>query len=211
VVGGYDGDIGQYYATLQIFDTVTRTWTSGADAPVVFNGPGVVSYGGKLYVFGGAYGGPNNPPYVYDPGSNTWTSLSLMPTAACFAAAAPIGTTGKILVMGGYSSSWVEQASTQEYDIAANSWTPRSNMKKPRARAAGINNGNKVFCLHGAAKDNDYLADGEWYGSGIWRNTIFGSQELFTSLPGRYHDKIFTLTGQDQERYSNNVWRFTSP
>jgi hypothetical protein len=211
LVGGYDNDSGESKATLQIFDTANRTWSSGADAPVVFYGPVVVSYGGKLYVFGGANGGPYNPPYVYDPASNNWTSLPSMPAPTYAAAAAPIGTTGKILVMGGYSSSWVEQASTQEYDTVANSWTPGSNMKKPRAGGAGINNGNKVFCLHGETKDNGYLADGEWYGSGTWRDVIFGSQGLFTPLPGRYHDKIFILSGSDEEWYSSNVWRFISP
>ena len=211
VVGGYDG--ASYLDTLQIFDTTTHTWGNGKDAPSVLYGPAVVAYGGKLYAFGGGGGGTSTSAYAYDPGTDAWTTLANMPQGTIYAAAAPIGTTGKILVMGG--GNWGgEQSVVQQYDVAANAWltTPDiPNMKKPRSGAAGINYGNKVFCLHGSATQGDLLADSEYYSSGTWKDTVFGSQELYHAVAGRYQDKIFILCGYDNNALSNNVWRFPSP
>ncbi len=212
VVGGYDA-LSQNLDTLQIFDTTTHTWSNGKDAPSVLYGPAVVAYGGKVYVFGGGGGGSSTNAYAYDPGTDAWTTLANMPQNTIFAAAAPIGTTGKILVMGGgWSGS--EQSVVQQYDVAANTWLTAPdipNMKKPRSAAAGINYGNTVFCLHGSATQGDLLADSEYYSSGVWKNTIFGSQQLYRLVAGRYQDKIFILCGYDGNAYSNNVWRFPSP
>jgi N-acetylneuraminic acid mutarotase len=211
-VGGYDNNY--YYKTLQIFDTVARTWSTGAELPKELFGVAVVSYAGKLYVFGGADGSTvYASTYAYNPGIDTWSSLASMPVATYAAAAAPIGTTGAILVMGGNSSlsSGSEHAVVQEYNVSSGEWALRSNMKKPRAGAGGINYGTKVFCLHGATTNDAYLADSEYYYSGTWRNIIFGSQELFMPLPGRYGNKIFSLCGHNGLNDSNNVWRFTSP
>jgi hypothetical protein len=168
-----------------------------------------VAYGGKVYAFGG--GGTNA--YAYDPVANTWSTLANMPQATIFAAAAPVGATGKILVMGG--GWWGDQQSfVQEYDVAGNTWRTAPDipdMKKTRSMAAGINYGNKVFCLHGSAKNGEYLADSEYYSSGTWKDTVFGSQELYFAVAGRYQDKIFSLCGHDTQDLSNNVWRFPSP
>jgi hypothetical protein len=210
VVGGYDSNV-NLLATLQIFDTTTKTWSTGPDAPVPFAGPAVVSYDGKLYVFGGAFGGESTFAYAYDPNANSWSPLTSMPQGTIYAAAAPVGSTGKIVVMGGgYCGG--ESSVVQVYGVPSNSWSQWPNMKKPRSGPAAINYGTKVFCLHGSALNGDYLADSEYYYSGTWRNTIFGSQELYMPLPGRLGDKIFSLCGYDQSlQYSNNVWRFTSP
>jgi len=209
VVGGYNGS--SYVTALQIFDTQTKTWSFGAEAPTIFYWPAVVSYGGKLYVFGGAAGGMSRKAYSYDPGSDTWTALADMSTGTYQAAAAPLGTSGQILVMGG---GWMgsELSVVQIYDINSNSWSVGPSLKKARTGAAGINYQNQVFCLHGYGGSNHYyLADSEYYASGTWRNTIFGPQELYAPLAGRSGRQIFILDGHYPNDYSNNVWRFTIP
>ena len=214
VVGGWDAALSQSRDLLQIFDTKTRTWASGAPAPSVLYGPAVVAYGGKLYVFGGGGGGQSSNAYSYDPGTDAWSTLASLPQSTVYAAAAPIGNTGKILVMGGgYWNS--EMKTVQQYDVATDTWLTAPDipeMKKARSRAAAINYGNKVFCLHGVGYGGDYFPDSEYYAGGIWRNTLFGSQALYGAVAGRYLDKIFTLGGYDTNyRYSKNVWRFPSP
>ncbi|MDH7499957.1 MAG: S8 family serine peptidase, partial [candidate division NC10 bacterium] len=138
VVGGLDAQ-GNYPTTLQIFDTATKTWSTGADAPTIFYLPAVVSYGGKLYVFGGAGAGESVHAYSYDPVGDAWMSLADMPQATLDAAAAPIGTTGQILVMGGGYANGGERSVTQIYNVNTDSWTLGPDLKKARAGAGGTN------------------------------------------------------------------------
>lgn len=69
---------------IEIFDTVSRTWTSGAAMPRPRGGVNAVEALGCIHVFGGE--GNNDIPSgvfpdhdVYDPRTDTWTQLEPMP------------------------------------------------------------------------------------------------------------------------------------
>jgi DNA-binding CsgD family transcriptional regulator len=91
-------------AIMEIFDTDTGEWQTGASLPVPLSAYGLVAYDGGLYVFGG-WDGKNyrNNVYSYDPTTNAWQERTSMPTARAFCGAAEAG--GKIYVIGGINDN----------------------------------------------------------------------------------------------------------
>ena len=104
-----------------------------------------VAVGSKLYVMGGYditspdYQ-PTNAVESFDPTTNTWTSLAVMPAAETHMGVATDGT--YIYVAGGYTfdpqTTYQTFATTNvfRYDIAANAWSPYTPLL-PAARGAG--------------------------------------------------------------------------
>jgi len=228
---------------LQIFDTATLTWEAGPPLPKAMMQCAVTSLGGKLYAFGGlkATGTTNavTDAYIFDPATNAWSGIRVLPTATAYAAVAPTAS-GKIWVMGGFSSSSTtsQQRLVQEYDPVADQWTPQRHLVRPRGGAAGINFGGKVYCLRGTKPSLlnsiyvDEYADGEWYNLarsywmpsimnylGIWvlPPNVLARSGLYTPSPGKYQDKIFLLGGASgtdltyKYSFSNKVWAFPAP
>lgn len=71
---------------VEVFDTQTNTWTDGNHMPTQRSGHNAIVANGCLHVFGGEGNGPGNvnglyPQHeLYDPDSDSWTELALMPT-----------------------------------------------------------------------------------------------------------------------------------
>jgi N-acetylneuraminic acid mutarotase len=92
----------------------------------------------KVYVFGGldVNGIVLNTTYVYDIGTNSWTTGAPMPDRRFFPSAAYYAGNGKIYVAGGFDPNVVEQGQTWEYDPVANTWnTSRASMPVPMGGA----------------------------------------------------------------------------
>ena len=69
---------------------------------------------GELYVVGGDNGGPPlNTTVVYTPGSNTWRSVSLMPTGRTWLAAGAIK--GVLYAVGGHNFQVQYLGTTEAY------------------------------------------------------------------------------------------------
>ncbi len=71
----------------EVYDPQTNTWAPQAPLPTVRAGIGVAAVNGELFVFGGETLDPNGGPgevhgevEVFNPATNTWRSLSPMPT-----------------------------------------------------------------------------------------------------------------------------------
>ena len=193
-------------ANLQIFDTATLTWDAGPPLPKALMQCAVTSIGGKLYAFGGliatSYAAVKDA-YVFDTAANAWSGITVLPTATAYAAAAPTAS-GKIWVMGGFStsSSTSQQKLVQEYDPATDAWTPQPHLVRPRGGAAGINYGGKVYCLRGTKPYSSYYdeyADGEWYNLawGYWMPSIMNYLGICVApqCPGQERP-LHAFTGQ---------------
>jgi hypothetical protein len=242
VIGGLDGSE-TIVDKLQIFNPSLGTWTSGPPLPKPLMQAAAVGSGTKVYVFGGlesTYGSAVNTAYVYDTVAKTWSTKASMPVAATYAAASSNGV-GRIWVMGGFSSysSGSEQRAVQEFvlptiAVPSGAWNIKPHLVRPRAGAGGINNGTKVFCLHGSKSTYsavDKYADGEYFNPavGYWGPSIVKDpylpytprpQGLYTPGVGLNSSKIYILGGvvqritthsADELDYSHNVWFFTSP
>nr|XP_039255391.1 kelch-like protein 18 [Styela clava] len=102
VMGGHGGI--HYSNIVECFDTVAETWTTVArliiqedfSKPVLLK-ERYLTLEGFIYSIGGFNGERTSKAVKFNPSDSTWTTLSLMPTARCAAAAVELD--GKICVM----------------------------------------------------------------------------------------------------------------
>jgi hypothetical protein len=217
VVGGYHDGTQKLQSQLQIFDTVTRTWTRGRNLPQPLRNASVLAVSGKLWVIGGM--GVNNTglktTYVYDPVSNNWSSKAPLPLKR-YAAGVATPRAGKIWLVSGYTESGGGEYRTKdvlEYDIASNTWDVRDEipLNGEHAAAAVTSVGSKTFALYG---DGDWGA-GEWLpapdpSEGLkWSRNIsrhYG-QPTYTPMIGKMGNTIYLISGSRDR----TVFKFESP
>ena len=114
---------------LQVYHTSSDTWetVTSDPLPVTLITHSCASLNSKLYVFGGSNQSSAtstvNTVYVYDPGAQAghrWSTLTPMPTARTYTAAAVVGS--KIYVAGGWNDLSQPVQVVEAYDPASNIW-----------------------------------------------------------------------------------------
>jgi len=93
---------GEVSDVLEIYDPREDRWTRGADLPVPMSAYAIVSFEGKLILFGGWNGQRYlDTVFEYNPDLDEWKSRTPMPAPRAFAGAALAE--NKVFVMGGYA------------------------------------------------------------------------------------------------------------
>jgi N-acetylneuraminic acid mutarotase len=87
--------------SINVYDPVNDTWET-IDRPELGADCSASTVNGLIYTFGGI--GFMSDVWEYNPGSNTWKSMSPMPTGRADAPATEVN--GKIYVIGGSTTSW---------------------------------------------------------------------------------------------------------
>ncbi|ACZ43662.1 Kelch repeat-containing protein [Thermobaculum terrenum ATCC BAA-798] len=156
VVGGKTSS-GGHQTKLYIYDPITDSWTTGQDMPGPgVENPGVAAYNGKMYVFGGStdpFSGAVNFSYMYNPNTNTWSTIASMPTARGGAGAQQIN--GKIYVVGGMDSNGASLATLEIYDPATNTWSTGAPMSTRRDNPGTATLGGKLYVFGGRTRNAD--------------------------------------------------------
>jgi len=150
-----EGNIYRATARLDILDTKTGTWTTGASAPTKRYSHASAALGGKIYVVGGH--SQNYEPgrlatvEMYDPATDRWQVRASMakphhePALAAF--------DGKLYVFGGEDGPNY-LSSVERYDPATNAWTPRADMPRRRKGGTAAVLGDRIY-LFGGISGND--------------------------------------------------------
>lgn len=102
VIGGRTGagDTGYATKTVDIYDPLKNSWSSGKEMPQARTGTQSVVIKDKIYVIGGAAGGtPTNSIDVYDPAAGTWNKAASMKRARTGHCASSVG--DRIYIIGG--------------------------------------------------------------------------------------------------------------
>lgn len=154
----------------------------------------------KIYVFGGEKVGTGqifSTTFIYDIGSNIWSSGTPMPEARAFMSAGYYNS--KIYLAGGYSTTDIHSnhSQTWEYDVAANSWNPRTGMPQPLGGAASAVVNGHMYVIGGrdgtiAARNQTYdydIAHDTWY---TRTNTSYGVNVAGAAVLG---GKIWVIGG----------------
>jgi N-acetylneuraminic acid mutarotase len=148
------------------YDPDANRWTRKRDMPAFIHHVALTEAGGKIYMFGG-YGLPQSGPatwiptnqsWEYDPATDAWRALAPAPMARGSANAVTLG--GRIHVIGGAAwqhnvkepphPSRMRALGTHEvYDIAANSWSTRTEMPTARNHAAAGAVNGKIYVVGG--------------------------------------------------------------
>jgi large repetitive protein len=155
VVGGMGGDGGSL-TNVEVFDPATSTWTSVAAMATRRDNLGAAAIDGKLYVFGGrtrnadgtTIDGTLASGEVYDPATDTWSSIAPMPTGR---RTMVVGTlNGRAQLIGGeISSDGKAFAENEEYDPVTNSWRSLKSMPTTRHGAAAATIGGVIYVVGG--------------------------------------------------------------
>lgn len=139
-------------ATVERYDILTDTWTTVAPLPTALSDIGVISHGGKIYVFGGCTVGTataSSEVYIYDPTTDTWTTGTDMPTPrASFYGVGIVG--NNIYVMGGTDATGAPSPANEVYNIAHDSWTTSTPMAHPRGEMGVVSHGGRIYTVGGA-------------------------------------------------------------
>jgi N-acetylneuraminic acid mutarotase len=118
------------FAIVEAYDPGAGTWTTVASLPQPQFMANAAALGpnGFIYAFGGEVGsngcqaGAEGNVFIYDPGKNSWTSGTSMPTPVrAAAAAAGPGSNAFLYVFGGFDGT-SSAASVQAYDPVGDRW-----------------------------------------------------------------------------------------
>jgi N-acetylneuraminic acid mutarotase len=106
------------YNTLEFYNTVTQTWTSGPNMLQGVTDAASVIIGRKLYVVGG----DTNLLQIYDPAASQWSYGSSLPVSL----SAPTGVVvdGKFYCIGGIETGGSARQKAYVYDPDTDVWTP---------------------------------------------------------------------------------------
>ena len=140
---------------------------------------------GNLYVFGawggigtGGYYGVFNFNEMYDPVTDTWTTLAKKPTTVASAPATVYN--NEIYLFGGYfdsnnpSQDHVDYNVVESYNPSSNTWLLVTNMPKPITNCAVATIGTKAYLFGGYDPNTGHLLDDVItydFQTGIWTTT----------------------------------------
>jgi N-acetylneuraminic acid mutarotase len=204
------------------YDPATDTWKALAPLPTKRGAASAAVLNGKIYVTGGAGSlsgvkengiHPTRPHNVvaavdvYDPATNTWSSVRPMLLARNHHASAAVG--GRLYVIGGrVASAFISGTSNnvdlvEAYDPATDLWSARLRMPTPRsAIAAGVY--NNWIVIPGGEGQN-------WQALSAFKaveayNTATNTWQILPSMPHQRHglavgvvdNRLYTVSGDGQ-------------
>ncbi len=137
-------------STTRLYDIDTDSWSLGAAGPGTNSEGTGVTHGGLFYTIGGR-GPGSNANWAYDPTTNSWTTLSPLPTARMGLAAAVVG--NSIYAIGGRTGSGPNSGGkvnvVERYDIATDTWAAVSPLPSARSDLAAATVGGKIYVFGG--------------------------------------------------------------
>ena len=146
---------GPYLTTVEKYDIDTNTWSPVAPLLNARSDLAAVARGGKIFVFGGCTGAASAPSFtgevdMYDPQTNTWTTLpSTMTTARASLVAGHTG--DKVYTIGGTTDGVSVSNVNEVYDIPSGTWsTNTATMTTARQEAGVSSHGGKIYVVGGS-------------------------------------------------------------
>jgi N-acetylneuraminic acid mutarotase len=142
------------------YNPVTDTWTVKSPMPTPRSGFAIAVYQNRIYCIGGIIGDSENyvsgitgVTEVYDPLTDTWTTVNPMNTPRADLCASIVN--GTIYCMGGkkywgIDSSYQELNVTEAYDPNTNSWSEKSDMPIPVLGCASAVLDGKIYVIGGS-------------------------------------------------------------
>jgi len=157
VIGGGRDIVGPHLATVEEYDPESNTWAQKADMPTARSGLAAAVVNGKIYVVGGEPSAQASLTTVeeYDPVTDTWTNKANTPTPRTFHSACALD--GRIYVVGGVAagvSGFDRNPSVLDvYDPTTDTWTQKAPITTPRAGAAAVAAGGRIYFIGGVTGD----------------------------------------------------------
>ncbi|MCW4001045.1 MAG: hypothetical protein NWE93_12480 [Candidatus Bathyarchaeota archaeon] len=158
-IGGYD-EKWKLTGTNQMYNPSSDSWTIQASMPTPRSFFGIAVCQNKIYVIGGAnksglvpfsnileVTGVTNINEVYDPATNTWQTMSPMPTPRSNIQTNVVE--NKIYVTGGFTFPNFELINSMEvYDPLTDSWSNMSPMPIHQSKFSSVVYNDKIYCIN---------------------------------------------------------------
>ncbi|MCG2825435.1 MAG: peptidylprolyl isomerase [Thermoplasmatales archaeon] len=187
VVGGWNGYSPQ--STNFVYNITTNTWSTDMSMPMALYGMQQTTYNGKMYSFGGDYGGygghEQSVTYEYTPslsGSGSWTTKASMPTPRNDMAVVTFN--NKIYVIGGETSGNTPTNAVEVYDPVSNTWETKSSLPFAEGYASGWVLENVLYILGGSNKTYRYDTSAD-----TW--TVIGNLPVESNSFGEHGATVF--------------------
>jgi N-acetylneuraminic acid mutarotase len=130
---------------LEIYDTVTDTWSEGTPAPVALADAASCATADRIFLFGGELA---NATLIYDVATDSWSEGSPPPTLREGQSCARIGES--MFVLGGRDPvTSVELDLIERYDVVTDTWHAAERLPTPRYWFATIALGAEIYSIGG--------------------------------------------------------------
>ncbi|XP_018423423.1 PREDICTED: influenza virus NS1A-binding protein [Nanorana parkeri] len=164
IVGGSDPFGQKGLKNCDVFEPLTRSWTSCAPLNIRRHQSAVCVLDNHMYIIGGAESwNCLNSVERYNPENDTWTLVAPMNLARRGAGVAVYN--GKLFVGGGFDGSRALSC-VETYDPVKNEWKMVGSMNSPRSNAGLLAIGDNIFAV-GGFDGNEFLNTIEVYNTGI--------------------------------------------
>lgn len=137
----------------EVYDPLTNVWEQKSPIPTPKHNYAATVFDDKIYIFGGATQSGNNvwidnsSVEIYDPVTNSWDSVSTMPTARFNPGIAVVE--DKILILGGYAGDNVSNR-VDIFDPVTKSWSATSALPQINVAMGSTISNNKIFIVGGS-------------------------------------------------------------
>lgn len=156
--------------TGEMYDPATNTWQpmSTVNAPMRRYRHSAIWTGSRMIVFGGQFYASGTSPLplatggIYDPGTDTWVSMSPASQARFLHTA--VWTGSEMIVWGGGANDTTIDTG-ERYNLATNSWSPVSQTNAPSKRSmhTAVWTGSEMLVWGGVTSSSTLLNDGGRY------------------------------------------------
>ncbi|MBN1361352.1 MAG: hypothetical protein JW993_12210 [Sedimentisphaerales bacterium] len=140
------------------YNIAADTWSDIADnqhEPWGVEEVSGIGFDGKFYVFGAS--GGHNYNEMYDPVTNTWTTLAKKPTRT--AAAIPILYEGEMFFFGGYTGNLTASGTVEAYDPDQDTWREVKYMPRALSSHAVAFHDHSAYIIGGYDEDAGVMND----------------------------------------------------
>ncbi len=150
VIGGRTGATpsgGGQLSANEAYNPGTNTWTTLAPLPTAVSDAAALSFGGKIYVFGGIGAGNamQSLVQIYDIATNSWSAGAVMPTPRGSLSGGMCGS--NMHLMGGVNSGFSNLSTHEVYDPITNSWSVEDALPTAISETQGVSATGKIFLI----------------------------------------------------------------
>jgi len=150
VIGGRTGatpSSGGQLSANEAYNPGTNTWATLAPLPTAVSDAAALSFGGKIYVFGGIGAGNvmQSLVQIYDIATNSWSAGAAMPTARGSLSGGICGS--QMHLIGGVNSGFTNLSTHEVYDPNTNSWGIDTSIPIPISETQGVSSSGKIFLI----------------------------------------------------------------
>ena len=224
IVGGFDGTNLPNYPEVYNPTTNQFTFTTPHLVTARFSATATLLNSGKVLIAGGSTcappGCPTNAAEIYNPVTNSFTSISGGMTVSRFSQSATLTTNGQVYVAGGFSScssSCTSEASTDVFDPVTGTFSSGSAVTNALAGQTGSLTANGSVLLIGGINDGVTLSGDQWYQpttltpSGLVSISVTPASVFLT--PGQTQQFVATGTfsGGSTQILQSVIWTSSNP